>query len=200
MKSGYVMKQVEIVRYERDRVVLKHAAGVDPVGFKYLAEPDRQRLLEYRQTFEQLKNVAPVKIERSIKGEVFVTTVGAGAYKFSGTVIYVFPERLKSTLIDSHSAFLPLHYKRQSLQTREENSNAAWSRVIEKFSADALTTAVTDSKGEFHVTISGNEAAFLLCFTSRLAGRNWEHNTWIVDVGSNSSQISLNNLNLWEIP
>jgi len=33
LKNGYVLKNVSVVRWDKDAVVLKHSAGVDPVRF-----------------------------------------------------------------------------------------------------------------------------------------------------------------------
>lgn len=42
LKNGSVLNSVKVVRWEKDRVVLKHGGGVDPIRFDWMSAEDRK--------------------------------------------------------------------------------------------------------------------------------------------------------------
>jgi len=58
LKSGTVLRKVEIVRYEPGRVILKYAGGIDPFRLDSMAESSRKDLVSYQKTFESAKEEA----------------------------------------------------------------------------------------------------------------------------------------------
>lgn len=82
LKSGAVLRKVTVVRFEKDRVILKHAGGVDPVRFDVLATGSAKAFSDYLA--EQAK-------PRTYRGSIFVVTKGAGSYKMGNVQVFIVP-------------------------------------------------------------------------------------------------------------
>lgn len=49
LTSGRVLRDVQVIRWESNRVVLKHAAGVDPIAFSLIKSPTAAELKAMQQ-------------------------------------------------------------------------------------------------------------------------------------------------------
>jgi len=78
LTNGATLRNVSVVRMEKDRIILKHAGGIDPIRFSQIDPVQRGEILgEPNKAYKY-------------GGEVFVVTRGAGNYKLGGIEVSVF--------------------------------------------------------------------------------------------------------------
>ena len=187
LTTGRVLRKVQVVRWEKDRVVLKHAAGADPIAFSLFKSPApgdlpaMQKAFEFARDaeFKKQRNEAKADLERQrnqasvvkYDGQAFIVTRGAGNYKLGGVVVRVY---LK-----------PLAEIRNTLK---------WSSSRPE--PDAIATV--DAEGKFSFTAPPTGPVTLVARARRLAGSTEEIYLWIVDAdaGANRFEPRLSNDNL----
>lgn len=151
LSSGAVLKNVTVVRWEKDRVVVKHQGGTDPVFYRHIAEPDRSRVLAVQANAEKeaIRRKSAVaeeeKKERVYRGQVFVATLGGENVKLGSVRVRAFP-------IESLAKFEHTH-----------------SQVIEL--PAPFATTVTDAEGRFTLTVPGTAPFFIMAQSGRHLGR-----------------------------
>lgn len=74
LTSGRTLRGVKVVRWERDRVVLKHAAGVDPIAFSIIKSVPRADLERMRDL-----GMAAAKIDMEVKRDAHAKRLEAEA-------------------------------------------------------------------------------------------------------------------------
>jgi hypothetical protein len=197
LTSGRVLRKVSVVRWEKERVVLKHAAGADPIHFSIIKSIPREDLVAMRDGFiiEEARIATPTG--RRIGGQVFITTRGAGAYKFAGAKVAAIPLSALTGLrsqAESDADIAEAKLSRFSTPNevlyaqREQAKYYSWSKAVANITPIAQTT--TDTEGAYELVITSTEPVFLFCATTRSAGLG-EWNVWAVPVGS-SNRVDLN--------
>jgi hypothetical protein len=157
LSSGAVLRKCEVVRWTADAVVVRHAGGIDPVRFANLAPDSRARIDEILTAFKQ---------PRTIRGTVFVTTRGAGAYKFANTLVVAYP-----------AAAFPSGAK------------------VPSDSATPLAITHTDADGRYTLKLKDSSPAVVYCFAKRVAAGDLEITRWVVPINRAEIDLSeLNSL------
>ncbi len=78
LTTGRVLRNVKVIRWEKDRVVLKHSGGADPIAFSLVTEPLRSQLAVIREavTNSPATTIASTAKPREIQGQVFFIAGG----------------------------------------------------------------------------------------------------------------------------
>lgn len=171
LTSGRVLRNVKVIRWERERVVLKHSAGADPIAFTLIKSIPLEQLHAMqdaainaagRAAAETRKKQAADKVASEIKryeGQIFIVTKGAGSYKMAGTIFRVY--------------YKPVSDIRDTFK---------WSSFPPK--ADDIGT--TDSEGRFSFEAPPSGPITIVAKDQRLVGANPQYNNerylWIVSV------------------
>ena len=159
LTNGRVWKNVTVVRYDKETIVLKSSAGVGPLSYSLIPEPTRGLMLAARDTARAAgkSNTPGVAVEMAnFHGQVFVVTRGAGSYKLGNTMVYVLPPdaaaQFESSGIYTFDFTLP----------------------------PAMATARTDADGNFKFTIEARKPFVIFAQSHRLAGGEQEFYEWVV--------------------
>lgn len=191
LASGAVLRNTSLIRWTSDGAVVKHAGGADPIRFATVAEPDRARLLAAKgQTTAQAAKSAgdqraAAAAPRKISGSVFITTRGAGAYKFAGTEVLAFPQEYAAQ-IDSRKQFKISDSSQHVAGSEHVN---AWIEACAD--VPVLGRARTDADGRFELAIPAQKPVVLFCLAKRARGKVDEVNVWLVKVGADASAVNL---------
>lgn len=180
LTTGRVLRKVIVVRWEKERVVLKHAGGADPIAFSLFKNPAPGDLPAMRAAFEaankaaaerQNNEVAKTNALKKYEGQAFIVTRGAGNYKLGGIQVLV--------------------YLKPASEVREEFK---WQSSLP--TPDAI--ASTDAEGKFSFTAPPSGSVTLVAKGRRLAGSREEKYFWIVDVANEANRFEprLSNSNL----
>lgn len=97
LSDGRILKNATISGFTSETVVVRHASGSTLLRYEFL--PDEQRAAAEKKRpggarwFGRKSGAptAPSADSLTIRGQVFITTAGAGAYKFSGITVHAFP-------------------------------------------------------------------------------------------------------------
>lgn len=183
LTSGRVLRNVQVVRWEKDRVVLKYTGGIDPIAFSIIKEPSPAALTAIRDNAKKAEAKINAPSNRSISGQVFVTTRGAGAYKFAGATVRAFPlsalDSMNST-VEGEISSARAQNSAFSALSLEGLRYRAWLKAAENFTPVAETS--TDADGIYRLTITSKQQVFILCAAVRIAGSVTEYNIWTVPV------------------
>jgi hypothetical protein len=152
LRNGAVLRKCTWIRWEKDMVVVKHAGGIDPVRFSILSEKSKSEIDKIVEAFNT---------PRIVHGTVFVTTRGAGAYKFANEIVLAYEEAawMKSTKIPPESV-TPIGF------------------------------AKTNAEGKFEIKLPHSKPTFLYCVASRAAAGTYEHNVWFVRIYQDEMDLS----------
>lgn len=195
LTTGRVLRNVQVVRWEKDRVVLKYTGGIDPIAFSLIKEPGPAELTAIRTGAKKAEAKVNAPANRLISGQVFVTTRGAGAYKFAGARVIAFPsgalDSMKST-VEGELASVRAQKTVLSESNIELHRYYAWTKAVQSFTPVAETTA--DADGVYRLTINSKQPVFIFCATTRIAGSSTEYNVWTVPV-EESDRLDLNGSN-----
>lgn len=198
LTSGRVLRNVQVVRWERDRVVLKYSGGVDPIAFSLIKSPAPAELALLRQAAIEATAKVNAPKQRKIGGQIFITTKGAGAYKFSGARVLVLPLSCQQILINAGDAEVSSSRATRSFLSSNPDyfdhlaRAQGWLKAMEGITPIAKTTA--DSDGYYAVTFSSREPVLIYCVTTRLVGGETETNLWAVPAASDD-RLDLNTEN-----
>jgi len=194
LKSGTRLRNVEVVRFESGRVVLKHAGGVEPYRLDLIAEPARSQLVAYEKALRK-QTAASARAGRTVKGQVFTTTRGAGAYKFSGATITAYSMDGASYILGLQKSKLPLYYEKQSRGTRIQEAYIALQESLADASGYMVASTTSDADGNYALELKDVRPVVIICMTTRLAGRMGEYNAWVVENEKGQERLDLNNNN-----
>lgn len=195
LTTGRVLKSVQVVRWEKERVVLKYAGGVDPIAFSLIKEPSPSQLAAIRNAAKENESKISSPANRTVTGQVFVTTRGAGAYKFAGAKVTAYPlSALDSMKLTVESE---LSTARAEMGVLGDVNVALVQyrgglKAVQNFTPVAEST--TDADGVYHITVSSKQPVFIFCATTRIAGSTTEYNVWSVPLG-NADRVDLNGSN-----
>jgi hypothetical protein len=198
LTTGRVLRNVQVVRWETNRVVLKYSGGVDPIAFSLFKSPTPEQLPAIRESDLERKAATPAKANaepRKIAGQVFVTTRGAGSYRFGGARVYAFsPEAIESAK-QRFSGRLPAGFRLPSSEEQAVITADTWVDLLGDEAELASTT--TDADGNFIVALKPGQNAWLFCTAGRLVGSTKEQNTWLAPLLGGTDRLDLSNRNLW---
>lgn len=198
LTTGRVLRNVQVVRWETNRVVLKYSGGVDPIAFSLFKSPTPEQLPAIRESDLEKKAATTTKATaepRKIGGQVFVTTRGAGSYKFSGARVYAFsPEAIESAK-QRFSGRLPAGFRLRSSEEQAVIAANTWVDLLGDETSLASTT--TDADGNFVLALKPGQNTWLFCTAGRLVGSTKEQNTWLAPLPAESDRLDLSNRNLW---
>jgi hypothetical protein len=152
LASGATLRNTRVERWEKDVVVVRHAGGIDPVRFTTLAPESRAKIDEILKAQNE---------PRVVRGTVFVTTRGAGAYKFANTIVIAYPQ----------SAF-------PSGASKPADG------------AVPLGLATTNADGRFEIKLKDSKPAVLYCVAHRRAAGDLEVNRWVVPIRREEMDLS----------
>jgi hypothetical protein len=168
LRNGAVLHHVTVVRWEKDRVVLKHAGGADPIRYADIADSQREAIMargRYELSHpptEQPAAAAPAEaVAGSItyKGQVSVPIVDpvtklGGVYNFPGVTVYAFP---LSAL--------------EAIKSNEDPADVP----------RPLATATTKEDGTFTLVVPPDAPHFIYCQAGRIVSGGRQDYAWCVD-------------------
>lgn len=158
LASGAVLRNASATRWERDQVIVRHVAGIDPVRYANIAASQRHQVLAARDAALKAKPPEattpspPAKASPLIEGQAFIVTRGAGNYTLGSMTVYAFPA-------DRAAAF-------ESFATIDLGKPLASGR--------------TDAEGRFKLSLPSDTAFFLFARSHRDVGRTTESYEWLV--------------------
>ncbi len=161
LTNGTVFRNVTIVRYERENVVLKISGNNAPFLYRYISEPLRTQMLATRDI--ELAKPKPTagtpvpvadKPPQIYEGQAFIVTRGAGNYKLGDMTVYAFP---------------------MSVWSEAESTIGGTMRLGKPF-----CRTNTDAEGKFKLSPPNDEDFFLFAQGSRLAGGSQEFYQWTI--------------------
>ncbi len=170
LTTGRVLRNVSVVRWESNRVVLKHAAGADPIPFALFRSPAPTELPALRAGFEATKKAASEQTKAAVvapeppkkyEGQAFIVTRGAGNYKLGDMVVRIY---LK-----------PAEELREILR---------WSSSLP--APDAIAT--TDADGKFTFTAPAEGPVTMVAKKKRLVGSREEKYLWVSDASNGANR------------
>lgn len=191
LTNGKVFRNVSVVRYGKDSVTLKSDAGIGPLPYSYIPQPERGLMLAER---DRPQPTAKAPAKREIAGQVFITTRGAGSYKFSGVNVIAYP-KIQYAVASDRAKFL-------ARSGDDDSYQESWTKQLADISPIARVT--TDADGKFTLTLPPNESAvFLYCLATRLTSRYvadrltsfTEVYMWVVPVSDDAKTFDLNGTN-----
>lgn len=181
LTSGRVLRRIEVQRWEKERVIVKHVGGTEALPFAVIKAPARELLVAVRDNWTKDPKKAATVAKASAtpagtdaahyEGQAFIVTRGAGNYKLGGMTVRIY--------------FKPEEEMREKFK---------WSSQLP--APDA--TAVTDADGKFSFTGPAAGNVTVVAKASRLTGRNSERYLWITSVSDWPSRLTpfLTNNNL----
>jgi hypothetical protein len=111
LTTGRVLRKVQVIRWEKDRVVLKHAAGADPIAFSVIKSISLDDLQLMR---DAVKTAKPKPVAAAAKEEVFTIKGQAydkgmdQAYKFVDMTVGIYKKGQQFEKVGPHSFQRPL--------------------------------------------------------------------------------------------
>jgi hypothetical protein len=204
LTSGSMLRRIEVVRFESERVVLKHMGGVDTINYKYIAEPYRGQLLAYRDEWQQshAKQSAQASQPRTVTGQVYIVTRGRENHTLGDLTVRFVPKVDMEYFLSSNS--IDSEYEKR-LNTRGYNmdgrpyDSGADAIIFEHFdnapTADIQTK--TDADGRFSIQLpKGTEYYALARDTRRVVGKT-EFYVFLRLIGEGETTANLSNGDLW---
>lgn len=199
MASGAILRGVSVVRFVGvDGVVLKYTGGTFQSRLAYIAEPGRGQLEAYRKVWQAGLDKAANAV-RVVRGQVFVTTRGAGAYKFAAARVEAYRTEDFEFLMGMAKRSLPMGFSYGPAYEQEIKWREAWLAAVAKKTVEPVAEVMTDSEGSYQIDLKPGQPVTLVCLTTRWLGGKLgnEWNTWFVPVGGDGAVVDLNNTNIW---
>ncbi len=206
LKDGRTLKNVSIVSFASASVMAKWDGGRGTIA--YDAFPDEWQLeLNKQRPRQPTKAAQPPRVIppppgtplRAISGQVFITTQGAGAYRFAGTIVRAYPIEIYDAAAAQQGKAEKLSDKIVAKYASNLLIASAWSTALRMYSA--VAEAETDADGRFKILVPEGQEHFLFCFASRrTVSSEPETNVWAVKCSPAVSEINLNSGNEWHQP
>lgn len=83
LTSGRVLKDVTVIRWEKNRVLIRWAGGKEPIPFSIFKSPSQAEVERMSRGLEDYSG--------EISGQIYLVTNGAGSYKFANAEVYLTP-------------------------------------------------------------------------------------------------------------
>lgn len=216
LKDGRLLKNVTFTSYAASAIMAKWDGGRGTIQYDVLPANVAAAASAKRPAASVGKSVAPTAAlpkvntvpalskdsrpagptSHVVTGQVFVTTRGAGAYKFSGATIIAYPAQIFEDAFTIQRGNLPLNYRGLRGAEKDQAEADAWMKALGTHAP--LGTATTDADGNYSMTLPSAGTFIFVCSASRLAGRIPEFNFWIVRHSSN--RLDLTGQNTWQQP
>ena len=161
LTNGATLHHVSVVRWEKDQVILKHAAGVDPVRYDHIDAGQRTTVLEVRDAAALAAAnqpaqaaQAPAPKTRKITGEAFLAGGESQGIrvKFAGSKIVAYP------LDSAVTAFNTIAFRQdlpEPIAQTEANGEGQWSLEM-----PAGTPFLLHAKATHHAARGGRSTEF----------------------------------------
>jgi hypothetical protein len=163
LTNGATLHRVSVVRWEKDQVILKHAAGVDPIRYDHIDATQRATVLDVRdaaalaaanQPAQAAPVPAPAPKTRKITGEAFLAGGESQGIrvKFAGLKIVAYP------LDSAVTAFNTLAFRQdlpEPIAQTEANGEGQWSLEL-----PAGTPFLLHAKATHHAARGGRSTEF----------------------------------------
>jgi len=209
LNDGRTIKNVVFVSYSSSAIMAKWDGGRGTIAYEALptdiaAAASSMRPKATKTSRPEAPKVAtktnsrtddpkaPTTQERRIGGQVFVTTRGAGAYRFTDATVIAYPSALLAVALDRLKGELSnaATSRMSSQATPADEWLVAWAKSARECGLTPIASATTNADGEYLLNIPSQEEVFLFCYTTRRVGGAIEQNRWIVPVG-NSKRVDL---------
>lgn len=159
LTNGTVLRNVSVVRYDKERVVLRSSGGLGPIAYSYIPEPVRSQMLALRdaelkrRAAEAESKAADSAKPLDITGEVFVVTRGRDNVRLGDTAIVAYPLNAARSALEFSRPVMPA----------------------------PVASTRTDADGGFRFKLRREDLPVLITAeASRLVGRTTERYIWRV--------------------
>lgn len=183
LTTGRVLRKVTVVRWEKDRVVLKHSGGADPIPFGMFQSPAPTELPAIRSAWEMDAQKADAEAKaRQQQGKRWV--IYRGVMGITGDDGAALP------LIGMHVYILPP----ESAQLLEKDIAPGQQYELPK----PITQTETHAYGEFNFSLPASQKFLLLAQSRRKVMGRWIAHEWRIpsDQIVDRSLVALDNRNL----
>lgn len=185
LANGKTLKRVEVVRWEKEAVVVKYIGGASTIQFRHIDNSQMASVLAAKDfaATEKAKPAAAKKVDTDTvyTGQVYTATAGAGAYKFSNVLVEAFPSDLHEQFIDMLKSNLPMNFNRMYPQEKDPAIMAAVQKTSDELREKRIASARTDAEGRFTIAAPGH--IFLVSTATRVisfARAHGESSSWII--------------------
>jgi len=153
LADGRILKKAVCAEFKADGVLVRYAGGSLFMRYEAFPQDFRAEVEQHRPGGPRYYQGETAVKKTEVSGQVFITTRGAGAYKFPGVKVYAFAaEHLALFDFNSNPVCLP----------------------------KPLTMTTTDADGKFTLELPSGSAFFLFAQAGRLAGDHSESFEWRV--------------------
>lgn len=207
LTNGAVLRDVSVVRWDSDYVVLRHVGGVDPIRFENIADPKPEMIRAIRAAALTAAESKPATAAtRMINGQVFIVTRSGENVKMGDIRIrFIAAEEMQpflaslSSLSSDYEAAAKEADSASNEITRRAVLSQADAHVFEAFNNAPKEIAVTttDAEGRFSVTLPSGRDFYVLARNTRVAGTLLEWYVWCRFLKPDESSIVLSNGDLW---
>lgn len=142
LSDGRVLKNATITAYRTMDVTVKYAGGSTVIRYEFLPDDIRPDAEKKRPGGPRYLAGETAAAKTKVQGQVFITTQGAGAYKFSNVTVYAFP--IESFEVWKMTNINPVQLPKP------------------------LAKATTDADGKFSIDVPKGPAFFLFAQASRM--------------------------------
>jgi len=195
LTTGRVLRNVKVLRWEKDRVVLRHAGGVDPVAFVLFKIPAPEDLPAIRAASDASPKpgiVAPAAgAEHTLTGQVLTTL--RGSFKFANVTVRAYPASEFDAAAAREKTKLPENFHSMMPPDRSAAWARAWPEALT--GVTVVAEAVTDADGHYSMTLPPNTEIFLLCTAIRRTVHTVEQYTWVVHLEMGAAKLDLSDAN-----
>ena len=202
--SGRVLRNIEVLRWDRDRVVVRWSGGVEIVPFALSRTPTPAELLAIRDASKK-SQIANVTATRAISGQVFVVTRGRDNRKMGDLNVYIVPKLEMDSWLASHSIGSEYVDALKGRLVRFGNTDLIGNRnvadrIIYEYFESAPQGEIkghTDADGKFSVLISVGKEFYAFARANRSVAGDDEWYVWLHVIEPRESAINLSNSDLW---
>lgn len=192
LKDGRVLKNVTIVSYATSAITARWDGGRGTIAYDQLPDDVRSAAekLQPKPTPKPTVSIkeGTEKEGRTITGQIFVTTQGAGAYKYSGVLVRAYPISFYQTAKRRAQNAMPTYIKNFGRSQASLAKVEAWTAAM-KIAPTPVGYATTDADGRFTMKVSSG-GLFLYAWANRSIGREQDADIWAVPVTSDVVQLS----------
>jgi hypothetical protein len=155
LTNGTVLRNISVVRWQKESVTLKHTGGADTIYYAYIAEPDRTTVLAVRDdALKNKKGDASTKVtDNSVKGTIIVSNTDSDNVPLAQVKVY-------AIRIDALNLFAT------------DGSRVSLPKPI--------ASTVTGADGQFSLTVPAGVEYFIFAKAAQQVGQTWEHYEWRV--------------------
>lgn len=197
LASGRVLRRVQVEKWEKTRVVLRHAGGVEPIPFALIKVPGAEEL----KAIQESSNIAPAL--RRISGQVFIVTKGQTTYKLGGVRVQFVPR-------EEMDAFLGREFPREYEESMtKETGNRLYDVILRrqaegilhehfKGAPAGIAAGQTDADGRYLAQVPAGREVYAFVRAERAVGQNLEWYLLLRLLAAEDTEVNLSNQDLWQ--